>query len=85
MNLGCTCYLNAVFQQLFHVGRFRQAVMEVRVSKGLGVEQYFGELRRLFYNMKYTKRSFVEPIAFCKTYVNPFNQPINLKEQCDAE
>lgn len=35
--------------------------------------------------MKYTKRSFVEPIAFCKTYVNPFNQPINLKEQCDAE
>lgn len=83
VNLGCTCYINSLLQQLFMIPDFRHGILhaqindkaktELLVSKGTPyatqLEVFLRELQNLFFQLHYCK-SKVNPTAFVHCLMN---------------
>lgn len=92
-NLGCTCYINSVVQQLFNVPYFRWAIMRVSDDKPEKLEVYKEEkpyreysyddnmlhqVKTLFGFLEKSMRRDIIPKEFTLTYKENGILPINV-------
>jgi hypothetical protein len=64
-NLGQTCYLNSVFQQILRLPAFQAHLLEARFESGSAFEELH---KLLFYSLK-SRRQECETDAFCNTWI----------------
>jgi hypothetical protein len=78
-NLRATCYINAVFQQLFFNRTFR-----ARFLQADPLQDWQVALRSIFLKLALTKRPFVDPTPFTSLWRDPEGILINPRFQADA-
>lgn len=78
-NYGATCYMNSIFQQLYHTFPFAYMVKTYEFK-----EESHQKLQHLFQRMGLTVSKFCEPEPFINTWVGWNQQSVNPKEQQDA-
>merc|ERR1719499_375638 len=82
-NLGNTCYLNCIIQQLFCLDAFSGTVLRLtEESKNLKDSPFFG-LQRVFQVLRMSHKKFHDPEAFVRKLKNGNNQPIDVSVQTD--
>ncbi|EQC28579.1 hypothetical protein SDRG_13655 [Saprolegnia diclina VS20] len=84
-NPGCTCYMNALVQQLFHLQSFRYALLSTSVDASSSAADEVRELQRVFVGLESTVRKFVDPTAFCVSHKDEDGQPTDVRVQMDAD
>ncbi|KDO21302.1 hypothetical protein SPRG_13194 [Saprolegnia parasitica CBS 223.65] len=84
-NPGCTCYMNALVQQLFHMQSFRDALLSTSIDASSSAADEVRELQRVFVGLETTARKFVDPTAFCVSHKDEDGQPTDVRIQMDAD
>ena len=89
-NLGATCYLNSLFQQLFMIPTFRKDLFNFRITNENGIDDLkystIYNMQLSFTNLKKTYMSFYPPIDFINSFKKAFNgEPIHLGVQQDTD
>ena len=80
-NLGSTCYLNSVCQQLYAIREFREGILMSRINSNTVT----AALQSMFWRMLLTKRSYVETGPICKKFkFNNNGGELNVQKQEDA-
>lgn len=84
-NMGNTCYLNSIIQQLFHIQPFRYQVMNTKLDgDSASGASIYNHLRNLFAEMELTIFDFVNTKNFCFNFTAFDGNPINSDFQQDA-
>ncbi|CDW78729.1 UNKNOWN [Stylonychia lemnae] len=87
-NLGCICYMNSLFQQLFMVSSFRNDLLSVKEQNGDKVEKednMLYQLQLLFAGLLKSEKQYVNPKGFCHAFKDWDGNPTNVMEQMDVE
>ena len=63
-NLGATCYMNSILQQLFMIYPFRYAILGT--NQNLNNDSFMKELQILYSNLELNLKHSYEPDNFCK-------------------
>ncbi|EAY08839.1 Clan CA, family C19, ubiquitin hydrolase-like cysteine peptidase [Trichomonas vaginalis G3] len=79
LNLGNTCYMNSILQQLYSLPIFLKPFLENANSN-----QGYKELQNIFYSMAFTSFPVVTPEEFIKKFVWRDGTKINIHAQQDA-
>ena len=92
VNQGCTCYMNAFLQQLFHVEAFTNTFLAIESNIDNmdnaddntkdGVAVMF-ELQMLFCQLKLSQKKYCDTIDLAKVFKDFDQEPIRLGEQKD--
>lgn len=77
-NLGATCYMNAIIQQIFCCEPLRRGIMS-----GIVDDVFLHELQRLFSYLQFSERTDFEPTQFFK-HVRISGEPAPANVQQDA-
>jgi ubiquitin C-terminal hydrolase len=96
-NLGSTCYMNSVFQQLYAIQDIRDAVLTAQL---VGAESNNGSInsenssrnsdlildsvQEMFWRMELTNLPYVTAESFCSRFQFYNGTPLNVREQQDA-
>lgn len=84
-NGGATCYMNAVFQQLFMQPQIRSKVLAAEeVEQSQAGESVFAQLQAMFATMAMGKATFHAPRDFWYAFKDYDGSPIDVKEHQDA-
>ena len=93
VNQGCTCYMNAFLQQLFHVEAFTNSFLAIEShvdNLGDDVDDYdkdnalvLFELQIMFCYLKLSQKKYYDTISFAKVFKDYDLEPIRLGEQKD--
>lgn len=84
-NLGNTCYINSLIQQLFHNTGFRNRILTYRLVNGSeGCQPIFREFQRLFAELQLSSLEFVTTKEFCNNFKVFDGNPINSNLQQDV-
>ncbi|KAF6260179.1 hypothetical protein COO60DRAFT_1700419 [Scenedesmus sp. NREL 46B-D3] len=84
-NGGATCYMNAVFQQLFMQPQIRAGVLSAAaVEPGEASDSVFAQLQNMFAMMALGKTMFFIPRDFWFAFKDYDGSPIDVKEHQDA-
>lgn len=84
-NGGATCYMNAVFQQLFMQPQIRAGVLSAaEVEREQASESVFAQLQAMFATMALGKATFHAPKEFWYAFKDYDGSPIDVKEHQDA-
>lgn len=85
-NLGSTCYLNSVIQQLYMTDSFREFILNQKVESPMQSisGNVYRQTRFLFCQMNSSVLQTVLPIEFAKNFKLFDNQPFNCNLQQDA-
>lgn len=78
-NLGSTCYMNSVLQQLFYTYPFRYLIVTTEVTDESQIE-----LKRIFTELLLSTRYYCDTKPFCNVWKGWMKRPINPREQQDA-
>lgn len=78
-NLGATCYMNSIFQQLYFNKNFRKRVFQHKFEKEDQLQ-----FQKLFAKMLASDNSSISTRQFCDVWTGWGKQPISTKEQQDA-
>lgn len=86
INLGATCYMNSIFQQIFMIEEFRNFLIDAEVQ----VDQSFTDnvmfqFQMVMKGLRDAVRMSYNPRNFCKVFTNFDGSPINPGEQMDAD
>jgi len=82
-NLGNTCYLNCIIQQLFCLDAFSGTVLSLtEQSDDLDDSPFYG-LQNVFQVLRTSHKKFHDPEAFVRKLKNGNNQPIDVSVQTD--
>ena len=85
-NLGCTCYMNSVLQQLFMINSFREAILQSPVSVSESYEEnILYQLQFIFSALKNSAKQYITPKSFTSSFKDFEGNPINVMEQMDAD
>ena len=79
-NLGCTCYMNSLFQILFLIPSFRESILNTE-SK-IEEKNVLFQLKIVFNSLKFIDSKFFSPIDFTKNFDN---EELNVREQKDID
>lgn len=80
-NLGCTCYANSLFQQLFHNKLIQNEIMGSTPDKTQGEQMVLFEVKRLFWRLSFTKMNHAYLDNFCRVFTCFEGLPINVRVQ----
>jgi len=83
-NLGATCYVNSLIQQLFMIPSFRKQIIEVEHKPINKEDNILYQLQLLFTSLMSSQRIVYNPLSFLKT-INIDNRPFNPYEQKDVD
>jgi ubiquitin carboxyl-terminal hydrolase 9/24 len=78
-NLGSTCYMNAIFQQLFYTFPFRYAIVTAEFE-----DEAHRQLQRIFTELMVGQQQFSDPQLFCDNWLGWGRTKVNPREQQDA-
>lgn len=85
-NLGCICYMNSLFQQLFMIKSLRNDVLSIPEDhKQEKDENMFYQLQLLFAGLLKSEKQYVNPKGFCHAFKDWDGNPTNVLEQMDVE
>jgi ubiquitin C-terminal hydrolase len=82
-NLGCTCYMNSLLQQLFQIPSFRFGLFQCDLQEA--PNQVLYQLQKIATGLVASDKMFVHAKGLCQVYKNWEGQPINPLEQMDVE
>ena len=85
VNLGCTCYMAALVQQLFMVAPLREGLLRAPLESAGKHHDMLEELQRMLATLQESTRGCHEPSAFCRAFRDFDGQPLAPHEQKDAE
>ena len=91
-NLGSTCYMNSILQQLYMVPAFRYAIMGANDNDSINPVLRFGEkddnilhqLQVIFSYLNLSDKQFYEPTYFCHSFKDNEGNPTNPRIQQDS-
>ncbi|MES1913359.1 MAG: hypothetical protein MHM6MM_005549, partial [Cercozoa sp. M6MM] len=88
-NMGCTCYMNALLQQLFLLPAVRNAVLGMDLElPGKEVDETHRALARqlqaLFAQLRFGESGVVDTRAFCRSLLDWEGQPVDVSQQMDT-
>ena len=92
INLGSTCYMNAILQQLYMVPSFRYAIMSANDNDSINPTLKYGEkdenllhqLQAIFSYLNLSNKQSFEPKYFCKAFKDNEGKPTNPRIQQDS-
>lgn len=80
-NLGCTCYMNSLFQQLFMIPSFSESLLQVDFKDPSSPIYH---LKRIFSLLKSSNAPYISPKKFCFNFKDFDDRPLNPNEQMDV-
>lgn len=83
-NLGATCYVNSLLQQLFMIPLFRKEIIEAQHDKVGKEESILFQLQLVFTSLMASQRTVYNPWDFTRT-IRMDNQPFSPYEQKDVD
>lgn len=88
-NFGATCYMNSLIQELFMIKEFRKgiqnALLVVEDPEESLEDNLVYQLKDMFWNLQESDKQYYEPIGFCGAFKDYDGQPMNVKQQQDAD
>ena len=78
VNLGCTCYFNALIQSIFYLPKVRAQILQIRQENHFTLK-----MAKLFEKMLFSQQPFINPTPVLNT-IELSGQPINPSRQMDA-
>lgn len=78
-NLGCTCYANSMFQQLYHNLEIQKALMSYNPDPSDQDQLVLYHVSKLFWKLKHTKMSHTFLDEFCRVFTSFDGMPINVR------
>ena len=81
-NLGATCYMNSLLQQLFSVPECRSNMLKVHVEDR---DSFMYQLKLLFAHLQESEKQFYDPWDLCQVYTDYDGQPVNISQQMDVD
>jgi ubiquitin carboxyl-terminal hydrolase 9/24 len=84
-NLGCICYMNSLFQQLFMISSLRNDILAVKDESADKDESMIYQLQLLFGGLSKSEKQCVSPKGFCLAFKDWEGNPTNVLEQMDVE
>lgn len=82
-NLGCTCYMNSILQQLFMISTFRDAIL--RCPCDPSDDNLLYQLQYVFSGLRSSDKQYINPKGFAKSFKDFEGNPINIIEQMDVD
>jgi hypothetical protein len=85
-NLGATCYMNSIMQNLFMQPCIRDAVMSAPVEadpEGLEASAFY-QVQKMWAHLCFSTLEYYDPLGFCKAFKDMDGQPIPLHEHQDG-
>ena len=79
-NLGCTCYMNSLFQILFFIPSFRESLLNSECKEEQKNALY--QLKNVFNHLKFSNSQYFIPVDFTKNFDNT---ELNIREQMDID
>ena len=86
-NAGATCYMNAVFQQLFMIPKLRNDILQVVSTCTTEDEKnnsVFHQLQKTFASLSLSKLDHFAPSGFWRAFKDYDGEPINVREHQDC-
>ncbi|GAM28546.1 hypothetical protein SAMD00019534_117220 [Acytostelium subglobosum LB1] len=84
-NLGATCYINSLMQQLFMIPGFRYSILQAEDSAtNANPDSLLYQLKIIFANLQESEKKSHDPKDFCLAYKYE-GQPINTYVQMDVD
>ncbi|KAL4505333.1 hypothetical protein ABPG72_002395 [Tetrahymena utriculariae] len=88
-NLGCTCYMNSLIQQLFMIREFSDSLQKVDAQTSEKEynpkENVLYQIQQIFSALSYSQRQYYDPRDFCQAFKDLDGQPINVFQQMDVD
>jgi len=78
-NLGSTCYMNAILQQLFFTFPFRYLLLTSEMAS-----EAHQDLQRIFTELLISRHKYCDTQQFCTHWKGMGGQPVNVREQQDV-
>ena len=82
-NLGATCYMNSILQQLFFIQPLRNAILATKAPETEGKE-WFAELQYIFAKLLLFPGNYVDTSSFVSMWRTWDGSQVNPREQQDA-
>ncbi|KAJ3438455.1 ubiquitin carboxyl-terminal hydrolase faf-x-related [Anaeramoeba flamelloides] len=82
-NLGCTCYMNSLLQQLFMIPEMREGILKIKTEKN--EDDFLYQLQKIFANLSENQMQYVDTSKFAKSYKDWNGQPLNPMIQMDVD
>lgn len=82
-NLGCICYMNSLFQQLFMLPTLRDDILSVKNNNPNNEEKeenMLYQLQLLFTGLLKSEKQYVSPKGFCHAFKDWEGNPTNVLE-----
>eukprot|EP00960_Hanusia_phi_P075978 768493-Hanusia_phi.AAC.5 len=83
-NLGATCYMNSLIQQLFYVPEFRRNLLQVDTNAAQPNGLMY-QLQCLFSFLQESDKQFYDTWDFCQVFTDYDGQPLNITQQMDVD
>ncbi|KAH3745191.1 kinesin family member 10 [Pelomyxa schiedti] len=84
-DLGCTDYVNAVLQQLFHIPNFRRGILSIPGLDDSSGRDFLYQLQVLYTRLQYSLASHQDTKPFFSTLLDHTGTPLNPLIQIDAD
>ena len=82
-NLGATCYMNSMLQQLYLIDSFRQGLAQCEVTEDH--ESCLYHLQKIFAGLAESDKMYIQAKGLCAAYKNWEGQSLNPHEQMDTD